>query len=360
MAPNTIFMAVPLGTATNYKWQGLFRDLGEPGYKVFWAAAALADMAAEGGRGGRLLDGQGEPLTALQICTRLGVEATWAEKIMFPALIFLGEGHWGDEGGWNCTSPMISKTLEWQQGSRTKALPEPERGPGRPATGHAKTQAERAREYRARKKNETSRVTEPVTASQNRHENHHENRHGNYRDASTEDAEIVGEKDRHENPLKEVKSKVIKKQQQGSVTGAAAASPAADPQNLLPGEVEALLAGLHPGCRAVLQKFETLPEPALLAALQKVKRRGSNITDPPAYLFSLLSSSDAVAATPELSGPRETAKDRALCFFNSLSPGKQEELIQLGQNTQGGSRDPIYTGWCAMQADPEIAALFAI
>lgn len=124
MASNTIFMAVPLGTATNYKWQGLFRDLGDQGYKVFWAAAAIADMAADGGRGGRLLDGQGEPLSALQICTRLGVEASWAEKIMFPSLIFLGEGRWGEDGGWSCTSPMISKTLEWQN-STVKALPEP-------------------------------------------------------------------------------------------------------------------------------------------------------------------------------------------------------------------------------------------
>jgi len=151
MAQNTIFMAVPLGTATNYKWQGLFRDLGDQGYKVFWAAAVLADMAAEGGCGGRLLDGQGEPLSALQICTRLGVEATWAEKIMFPSLIFLGEGQWGEDGGWNCTSPMISKTLEWQN-STTKALP----GPVEPQKGGRKSMFSRTlteAEYKAWQRN---------------------------------------------------------------------------------------------------------------------------------------------------------------------------------------------------------------
>lgn len=147
------------------------------------------------------------------------------------------------------------------------------------------------------------------------------------------------------------------KQQQS--TPPAAASPAADPQNL-PGEVEEFLAGLPPGCRIVMQKFPTLPQTALLAALQKIKRRLANIPDPPAYLFTLLSSPDAAAATPlSPSSSGETAKDRARRFYLALPPEKQEELVLLGQGTQGGSRDPIYTGWCAILADPEIAAQFA-
>jgi|GEM_PF-7017242 len=278
MASNTIFMAVPLGTATNYKWQGLFRDLGEPGYKVFWAAAALADMAAEGGSGGRLLNGQGEPLSALQICTRLGVEATWAEKIMFPALIFLGEGQWGEDGGWNCTSPMISKTLEWQN-STTKALP----GPVEPQKGGRKSMFSRTlteAEYKAWQRNCVLpdgvflQKTCPKKAKGSCPEksgncpllsgnvrklsgNCPETKEDNFRTDDVEDAEIVDEKKCPETPnIKEVKGNKKKTTETKPDTPVVVSSSAAlNPSNPTP-QTPALSPAIQQAVEALPQEYQ--------------------------------------------------------------------------------------------------------
>lgn len=126
------FIAVPIGAPTDFKWLGVFRRLGDPGYKIFWCAAVLAEMAAKTNCGGRLVDGRGQPKSPTHICAELGVEAAWAELTLFPVLAGLAEGYWGEDGAWVCTSPMALRTLEWQGGDEAvKALPSPKAGSGK-------------------------------------------------------------------------------------------------------------------------------------------------------------------------------------------------------------------------------------
>lgn len=137
------FIAVPIGAPTDFKWLGVFRRLGEPGYKIFWCAAVLAEMAAKTNSGGRLVDGQGQPKSPTLICAELGVEAVWAEETLFPVLAHLAEGHWGNDGAWVCTSPMVLRTLEWQGGDEAvKALPAPKSGSGKLQFSKALTESE--------------------------------------------------------------------------------------------------------------------------------------------------------------------------------------------------------------------------
>lgn len=122
------YIAVPIGTATDYKWLGVFRRLGDCGYKIFWCSSVLAEMAAKTGCGGRLLDGQGKPKTALQLCAELGVDGAWAQETLFPVLCSLAEGLWDADGGWVCTSPMASRTLAMCGGGASNLLPAPKIG----------------------------------------------------------------------------------------------------------------------------------------------------------------------------------------------------------------------------------------
>ncbi|MGE3551111.1 MAG: hypothetical protein AB7I29_14580, partial [Geobacter sp.] len=119
------FIAVPVGTATGVEWRGVVARHGDQGYKIFWCASALAEMAAKAAAGGAIVYPSGMAKSPVDLCGELGVEAAWAEEHLFPTLIRLGEGHADPEtGAWVCTSPMFSRTLEWQN-STVKALPEP-------------------------------------------------------------------------------------------------------------------------------------------------------------------------------------------------------------------------------------------
>jgi len=375
MASNTIFMAVPLGTATNYKWQGLFRDLGDQGYKVFWAAAAIADMAADGGRGGRLLDGQGEPLSALQICTRLGVEASWAEKIMFPSLIFLGEGRWGEDGGWSCTSPMISKTLEWQN-STVKALPDVQ-----PKVVHGNNLFTRTltdAEYKAwqrkcllpdgvflRKNCPKKAKGKCPKKSENcplLSENCPEIEGNNFRTDDVEDTEIVDEKKCPENPnIKEVKGN---KKAAAEKTGqlAAASSPTAfetHPQNLLPGEVEVLLAGLPHGCRVVVSRHLHLSPVLLCRALNRLQRRITDTARPlpnaPGWLQNVLTAPDFVDAPPAT--PLDKKQQEAEAWAAEMSPTELDYWSAEGLKYGNGGKNPLVAAFERWQYENFCAAM---
>lgn len=119
------YLAVPIGTATSVEWRGVVSRHGESGYKIFWCASALAEMAAKAAAGGAIVYPTGEPKTPTDLCGELGIEAAWAEVHLFPTLCRLGEGCVDQEtGAWVCTSPMLSRTLDWQN-SVVKALPEP-------------------------------------------------------------------------------------------------------------------------------------------------------------------------------------------------------------------------------------------
>lgn len=121
------YIAVPVGTAGGPEWRGVIARHSEAGYKIFWCASVLAELAAKADQGGLLAFASGQPKTALDLCGELGVEAAWAAETLFPALERLGEGHWREEeGAWVCTSPMILRTLEWRGDAvATKALPAP-------------------------------------------------------------------------------------------------------------------------------------------------------------------------------------------------------------------------------------------
>lgn len=117
------FIAVPVGTSTGPEWRGVIARYGEAGYKIYYCASVLSELAAKADRGGLLVYPSGEPKTALELCAELGVEALWAAETLFPALERLGEGSWTEAGAWQCSSPMISRTLEWREGEAQKLLP---------------------------------------------------------------------------------------------------------------------------------------------------------------------------------------------------------------------------------------------
>jgi len=117
------FIAVPIGTSTGPEWRGVIARHGEAGYKIYYCAAVLAELAAKADRGGLLVYPSGAPKTALELCAELDVEALWAAETLFPALERLGEGSWTEAGAWQCSSPMISRTLEWREGEAQKLLP---------------------------------------------------------------------------------------------------------------------------------------------------------------------------------------------------------------------------------------------
>jgi len=72
MAP-VKFIAVPVGTATGVEWRGVVARHGDQGYKIFWCASALAEMAAKAAAGGRIVYPSGLPKTPTDLCGELGL-----------------------------------------------------------------------------------------------------------------------------------------------------------------------------------------------------------------------------------------------------------------------------------------------
>jgi hypothetical protein len=117
------YIAVPVGTAGGPEWRGVIARYSDQGYKIFWCASVLAELAARADQGGLLAYSSGQPKSVLDLCAELGVEAVWAAETLFPALERLGEGYWQEDGAWVCTSPMIRRTLEWREDQAAKVLP---------------------------------------------------------------------------------------------------------------------------------------------------------------------------------------------------------------------------------------------
>lgn len=192
----TKYLAVPIGTATSAEWRGVIARHGVVGYQIFWCASALAEMAAKAAAGGAIVYPSKEPKSPQEICAELGVTESWGAEYLFPCLLRLGEGYVEPStGSWVCTSPMLSRTLCWQEETNKLLLPASSKKPGRPRKVDAKTSTQRSAECRARKAAENSRKC---------NENASENSH-NICCTDSEYAEITQEKLCSENPLKEFK-----------------------------------------------------------------------------------------------------------------------------------------------------------
>ncbi len=116
------YLAVPLGTATGPAWRAVVRGWPD-GYRIFYHAAQLAEMAAICAAGGLLVHHSGEPMSAGEIADALAESAGWCQAVLFTALARLGEGRWDEDAqAWRCTSPQLSITASWQA---KRGLPAP-------------------------------------------------------------------------------------------------------------------------------------------------------------------------------------------------------------------------------------------
>lgn len=223
----TIFLAVPTGTHSGSIWRGVVRK-GE-GYRIHYIACCLAEMAAELAAGGGLVHKSGHPFGVDEIAAALGEDMIWLRTAAFPELVRIGEGFWAqssEEGApvWICSSPMVSRTLGWQQGrisgvSDAQLLPpvgeDPATSPkkrGRPALfGEPMSSAVRRQRSDQKKKREAEKMlqddAEPAADAGN-HKNPHDNHETFCEDFVSgllQQTEYADEFSSHENPLKEVK-----------------------------------------------------------------------------------------------------------------------------------------------------------
>lgn len=361
------FLAVPIGTATGLEWRGVVARHGDQGYKIFWCASALAEMAAKAAAGGAIVFSSGEPKTPTDLCGELGIEAAWAEVHLFPTLIRLGEGRVEPETGtWVCTSPMLSRTLDWQ--NSIKALPEPTQ-PQKPGRKSIFSRTLTEAEYKAWQRNcvlpagvlllkacpKKSKGRCPETSgncpllSDNCLEmsgNCPEIKGGSFRTGGVEDADMIYEKKCPKTPnRKEVKDKKTAAGKTGQIP-AAAISPtasASQPQTLPPDEVMAAIdrlpQAIRPDCLAVITKHQHLPPEVQVSNVELLAERlngckGEPIDTPGGWLETALKSDYAASKRFAEASVAEAKKQAAENRRQEEEHKERERLAELRRQAQ--------------------------
>lgn len=371
MAAPIQYIAVPVGTAGGPEWRGIIARHGDQGYKVFWCASVLAELAAKADRGGLLAFASGQPKTALELCAELGVEAVWAAETLFPALERLGEGHWREEdGAWIVTSTMIARTLEWRGDvAATKALPAPKSSSGKLQFSRKLSDSEYKAWQRSCKLPDGVHLTKPCPkrakdggkcpvlsgncpVCPNSCPDSKTDTSGHKRTNDVEDAEITENKNVHF--FDNIKQTEEKRQQQKFVA-------ISSKEQVLEVAIESLLDQLPNDCRAVVLKNQHLPVEVIQSNLRHLltcltSPRAKVIDNPGGWLTEALKQDYAErerstqAKAQEFVERQANLRADAELWWGNLGAAEQK-FWQAEGLRRGGARDPMSKAFLAWQAD---------
>lgn len=372
MAAPIQYIAVPVGTAGGPEWRGVIARHGDPGYKIFWCASVLAELAAKADQGGLLAFSSGQPKTALELCGELGVEAIWAAETLFPALERLGEGRWREEdGAWICTSPMVARTLENRGAVSVKTIPAPKTSCGKLQFSRKLNDSEYKAWQRSCKLPDGVTLTKPCPkrakggekscpvlsgncpVCPNSCPDSKTDTNGHKRTNDVEDAEI--NENKNVRFLDNIKQTEEKRQQQKFV------AISSSEEQVLEVAIESLLDQLPNDCRAVVLKNQHLPVEVIQSNLRHLltcltSPRAKVIDNPGGWLTEALKQDYAErerstqAKAQEFVERQANLRADAELWWGNLGAAEQK-FWQAEGLRRGGARDPMSKAFLAWQAD---------